>query len=91
MPHGHVVLPAHPPARPVSAHCSDPPATAMLRAHQDRQRFERQVAGDEWERGPDLVGLVFTNATGAPLHCTSVTHTFQDLLGAAGLPRQRFQ
>ncbi|MGI8475082.1 MAG: tyrosine-type recombinase/integrase, partial [Thermomicrobiales bacterium] len=65
-------------------------AAAMLRAHQDRERFERQAAGDAWERGPALVGLVFTNSTGAPLHCTSVTHTFHDLLEGAGLPRQRF-
>jgi hypothetical protein len=34
--------------------------------------------------------LVFTSASGAPLHGPNVTLTFQRRLKAAGLPRQRY-
>ncbi len=58
----------------------------VLRAHSDRQAFERAQAGDRW-LGMDLV---FCRADGAPLNGPSVTRRFRDLLERAGLPGQRF-
>jgi integrase len=64
------------------------PATALaaLRAHRARQLEERLQAGAAWEDW----GLVFTTATGRPLHATWITHRFQKLLERSGLPRARF-
>src|SRR6266545_6727274 len=62
-------------------------AVNVLRTHRARQMEERLMAGSLWE---DDWGLVFTTATGRPLHGTNVTRTFQQLLAKAGLRRQRF-
>jgi integrase len=59
---------------------------AALRAHRDRQAFERTRAGERWE-GRDLV---FTSPAGHPLHGPTVTRRFQQLLADAGLERMRF-
>ncbi len=61
-------------------------AVIALRPRQDRQRFARQVAGNRWHEW----GLVFASTIGTPLGSSNVTHHFQRLLAAAGLPRQRF-
>ena len=62
------------------------PTVAALRAHQDRQAFERAAAGDRWQ-GQDLV---FATPHGTPLDGTAVTKRLQAILDAAGLPHQRF-
>lgn len=64
------------------------PASALhaLRIQQDRQRFERQVAGSRWRES----NFVFTSTVGTSLESRNVTHRFQQLIEAAGLPRQRF-
>lgn len=59
---------------------------AQLRAHRIRQLEERLVAGDRWHDGD----FVFSTAVGTPLDGPNVTHRFQALLSAAGLPRMRF-
>jgi integrase len=61
-------------------------AVDALRAHKIRQLEERLLMGSRWQEH----GLVFTTSVGTPLHASSVTHRFQRLLEAAGLPRQRF-
>ncbi len=62
------------------------PLLAALRAHRDRQSFERGAAGDRWaERG-----LVFCTPTGGFLHTSSVTHITQRELRKAGLPELTF-
>ena len=61
-------------------------AVAALRAHRDRQAFERTRAGERWEDRD----LVFTSPTGHPLHGATVTRRFQKLLAEAGLERMRF-
>lgn len=55
-----------------------------LQAHKDRQEFERKDEG--WQEHD----LVFCSPNGTPLYGTNLTKTFQKLLKAAGLPRQRF-
>lgn len=64
------------------------PAVALtaLRAHRARQLEERLAAGPLWEDW----GLVFTSATGHPLHGPNVTIAFQQLLKRAGLRRMTF-
>jgi integrase len=62
-------------------------AVNVLRTHRARQMEERLMAGALWE---DDWGLVFTTATGRPLHGTNVTRTFQQLLAKSGLRHQRF-
>lgn len=60
---------------------------AALREHRKRQLEERLIAGSEWR---DL-GLVFTNAFGAPLEATNlIKRSYAPLLERAGLPRIRF-
>jgi integrase len=61
-------------------------AVVALRAHKDRQEFERRSVGTAWQDA----GSVFTTPTGEPLRGTNVTKGFQKLLKEAGLPRQRF-
>ena len=56
-----------------------------MRVHRLRQTQER-LASEAWEDWD----LVFTGISGHPLHASSVTHEFQDLLREAGLPPQRF-
>jgi integrase len=62
-----------------------PPAIgASLQAHRARQNLElADPEVNQW-------GLVFTRADGEPLDGTVVTHQFQRLLAAAGLPQRRF-
>ncbi|MSQ24144.1 MAG: site-specific integrase [Chloroflexi bacterium] len=58
-----------------------------LRAHQDRQAFERKTAGNLWYEGD---GLCFTRPTGEPIHGSTVNHQLQALLRRADLPVIRF-
>lgn len=57
-----------------------------LRAHQDRQTFERKAEGQAWADGD----LVFCDDSGAPLSPTNETKRFQRAVKAAGLPEIRF-
>jgi integrase len=57
-------------------------AVAILRAHHDRQAFDRQRLGDA---GPDY-GLVFASSVGTQLDKGNVTRRFKRALKAAGLP-----
>jgi integrase len=61
-------------------------AVTALRSHKARQLEERLVVGSSWEEW----GLVFTTPSGTPLDPSNVTHRYQAILAAAGLPRQRF-
>lgn len=63
-----------------------PTLVAVLRAHHDRQAFERQVAGDQWQE----TGLVFTTQRGTPLDPRNILRWWQKLLEDAGLPRYTF-
>ncbi len=57
-----------------------------LRAHQDRQRFERDAAGERWQEH----GLVFTTSIGTPLDGSNVWRYFKRHIKRAGLPDRRF-
>jgi integrase len=57
-----------------------------LREHKDRQRDERQAAGERWQDS----NLVFTTDRGRPLDGTVVSHTFHRVLDRACLPQRRF-
>lgn len=59
---------------------------AALRAHGDRQTFERAFAGDRWVEG----GLVFTTPKGTPLDARNVVRHFKATLTRAGLPDMRW-
>jgi integrase len=61
-------------------------AVGALREHRLRQSAERALVEEEWEDHD----FVFTSQLGRPLDGATVTHRFQKLLAAAGLPRQRF-
>ena len=61
-------------------------AITALRAHRDRQAFERSAAGAAWA-GHDLV---FCDAWGEPLDPSYQTATFKRAVAAAGLPAIRF-
>lgn len=64
-----------------------PPAIiGSLLRHRDRQGIERSVAARRWHD----TDLVFARPDGYPLSGSVVTHTFQNVLKAAGLPRRRF-
>lgn len=54
---------------------------AVLRAHQERQSAERQLAGKLWSDS----GLVFTREDGTALHPDRFTHLFTRLSRKAGL------
>jgi integrase len=58
-----------------------PEAIAALRAHRDRQNFERQRLGEAWAD----YGLVFTTVTGTPLDQRNVIRLFKAALKRAGL------
>jgi integrase len=64
------------------------PATvvAALRAHRDRQAFERQAVGDHWKES----GLVFTTRIGTPIDPRNALRIWQKLLVGAGLPKRTF-
>lgn len=61
-------------------------AVAVLRVQRTRQLEERLLVGGRWQDW----GLVFASGIGTPLEPSNVTHRFQTLIAAAGLPRQRF-
>ncbi len=72
-------------------------AVAALQAHRHRQEFECEFAGKRWQEAvaikegqPVVLDLIFSSTIGTPLNSPNVTHEFQRLLEAAGLPRQRF-
>jgi integrase len=56
-------------------------AVEALRAHHDRQGFERQPLGDDW---PDY-DLVFVTPVGTPLDAANVRKRLRDALTAAGV------
>jgi integrase len=60
---------------------------AALTAHKERQEAERTAAAGHWQGEPDLV---FRTALGRPLEGTVVTHRFQQVAKAAGLPQMPF-
>jgi integrase len=59
---------------------------AALRAHRDRQAFERQAVGGHWHE----TGFVFTTTIGTPLDPRNVLRVWHGLLATAGLPRRAF-
>jgi integrase len=61
-------------------------AIASLRAHKDRQAWDRKTAGDEWSEAD----LVFCNALGGPLAPSHQTAAFKAATAAAKLPPIRF-
>jgi integrase len=60
-----------------------PEASAALRAHRDRQNFERQRLSEGWSD----YGLVFTTVIGTPLDQRNVIRFFKAALKRAGLPQ----
>lgn len=65
-----------------------PSLASQLRAHRNRQRAERLVAGERWQ-GEDW-GLVFANTLGGPLSKFTLHGQFKKHLQRAGLPDMRF-
>ena len=63
-----------------------PVCLSVLKAHRERQDFERSIAGDEWHE----TGYVFTSSIGTPLSDRNVLRDFHRLLAQAKLPRRRF-
>src|SRR5215213_9596037 len=61
-------------------------AIAALRAHHDRQTFDRRAAGSEW----NALDLVFCHANGEPLDPPYQTAIFKNAVEAADLPAIRF-
>ena len=61
-------------------------AVATLKEHRLAQLEARLKAGPAWEDN----GLVFTTATGRPIHPRNVTRTLESVLKRAGLPPIRF-
>jgi integrase len=59
---------------------------AALRAHRDRQHFERQAAGRHWHES----GLVFVSPIGTALDPANLLKAFKRHLKAADLPEMRF-
>ena len=64
------------------------PLALELRAHRDRQAFEREKVGEVW-RGERWGGLVFCTELGDPMASYTATKTFQRLLAGAGVRRVR--
>jgi integrase len=60
-------------------------AIAQLRAHRDRQQFERRAYGEGYGMGRPL-DLVFSTHLGTPLDARVVHAHFKRALGRAGLP-----
>jgi integrase len=66
----------------------DSDAVATLRAHRDRQGWEKQKLGDAWAP----YNLVFTSRLGTPLDQKTVTYAFKRALKRVGLSKRvRFQ
>lgn len=57
-----------------------------LRAHRDRQSFERSAGSDGWQDS----GLVFTSKYGSAIHPENLGRTMAPFLEKAGCPPQRF-
>ncbi len=62
------------------------PLVAALRAHRDRQGFERAAAGSEWQ----ACGLVFTTRIGTPIDPRNLLRRWHGLLAVSGLERRAF-
>ena len=62
------------------------PCLAALRQHRDRQKAERQAAGERWHDS----GLIFTTAIGTPIEPRNLNRHFYRLLNRAGLRQVRF-
>ncbi len=58
---------------------------AVLEAHRDRQRFQRQAMGNRWQNHD----LVICTSTGAPVNPNNVTRSYNRLMILAGVPRIR--
>jgi len=58
-------------------------ALASLERQRELQNAAHDAVGDAWQ---DTDNLVFTDSIGRPLRGSWVSHTFHDLLHAAGLP-----
>jgi len=63
----------------------DPGTVAALRAHRDRQSYERSAAGEFWQEN----GLVFCRENGTPLNPTRIGQRLTVRAGQAGLPHIR--
>jgi integrase len=57
-----------------------------LHAHQKRQEQERALAGSSWKE----TDYVFTSTIGTPIDDRKILKEFNELVKAAGLPKQRF-
>lgn len=60
------------------------PLVAALKAHKDKQAFERAKAGKFWTE----TGLVFTSTVGTALDARNVSRDFKRFLAAAELPTE---
>jgi integrase len=58
---------------------------AILNEHRDRQRFQRQAAGEQW-RDHDLI---VCTASGTPINPNNVTRSYNRLVILSGVPRIR--
>jgi len=63
-----------------------PSLIAVLRAHRDRQTFERTAAASEWKE----TGLVFATRTGTPIDPRNVLRSWHRVLAAEGMERRSF-
>jgi hypothetical protein len=63
----------------------DTHTVAVLRAHAQRQRFERRAAGEDWTE----TGYTFTTKAGLPLRPSYITNRFRRLRKEHGLPPVR--
>lgn len=63
-----------------------PSLVSALRAHRDRQAFDKAAAGVRWGES----GLVFTTAIGTPLDPRNVIRSWHRLLDAHGIARRPF-
>jgi integrase len=62
----------------------DSDALAALKAHRDRQAFDRQALGDAYAN----LGIVFASELGTPLDQANVSRRFKRALKRAGLPEK---
>jgi integrase len=62
-----------------------PETLAVLIEHRDRQRFQRQAAGETWQDND----LIVCTGTGTPVNPNNVTRTYNRLVMLAGVPRIR--
>jgi integrase len=63
-----------------------PSSVTALRAHHDRQAWERKAAGGRWRES----GMVFTTSIGTSIDPDRLTKEYKALQGRAGLRNQRF-